>query len=74
MVRRPCSIGLVGKLTLVGHSSQRIEVDVDYSDHVTLAVDTRIVVNFPKPRFAILPVSLGLTLNTFHATVGSHES
>ena len=48
---------------------QRIEVDVDYTDHVSLAVDTKIIVNFPKPNFAILPISLGLTLVRFSGTV-----
>ena len=51
---------------------QRIEIDVDYSDHVTLAIDTRVVVNVPRPRFAVLPVSLGFTLVKFSATVRPH--
>ncbi|KAG0150181.1 hypothetical protein CROQUDRAFT_88213 [Cronartium quercuum f. sp. fusiforme G11] len=47
----------------------RIEVDVDYADHVTLAIETKVVINFPTSRFAVLPVSLGLTLNQISATI-----
>lgn len=53
--------------TLLDH--QRIEVDVDYSDHVALSLDTKVVINFPTPRFAVLPISLGITLARFQATV-----
>ncbi|EGG00389.1 uncharacterized protein MELLADRAFT_111891 [Melampsora larici-populina 98AG31] len=47
----------------------RIEVDVDYSDHVTLSIETKVVINFPTSRFAVLPVCLGITLNQLSATV-----
>lgn len=47
----------------------RIEVDVDYSDHVTLSIETKVVINFPTARFAVLPVCLGITLNQLSATV-----
>ncbi|PLW28133.1 hypothetical protein PCANC_23258 [Puccinia coronata f. sp. avenae] len=47
----------------------RIEVDIDYSDRVTLAIETKVVVNFPTARFAVLPISLGLTLNQLSATI-----
>jgi len=47
----------------------RIEIDIDYSDRVTLAIDTKVVVNFPTARFAVLPISLGLTLNQLSATI-----
>lgn len=50
-------------------AAQRVEFELDYSDNVRLAVDTRILVNFPRPRFAVLPVSLGLTLVKLHARV-----
>lgn len=48
-------------------------MDVDYSDHVTLAIETKVVINFPTSRFAVLPVSLGLTLNQLSATVSRLE-
>lgn len=47
----------------------RIEIDVDYSDQITLAIDTKLLINFPKPRFAVLPVSLSLTIVRFSGTV-----
>lgn len=47
----------------------RIEIDVDYSDQITLAIDTKLLINFPKPRFAVLPVSLGLTIVRFSGTL-----
>ncbi|GAA5884520.1 hypothetical protein JCM16303_000009 [Sporobolomyces ruberrimus] len=47
----------------------RVEVDLDYSDKVSLSLSTRVVMNFPRPRFAVLPVSLSLTLQRFSGTV-----
>ncbi|GAA5923649.1 ERMES complex subunit MMM1 [Sporobolomyces koalae] len=47
----------------------RVELDLDYTDKVSLAVSTRVVMNFPRPRFAVLPVSLALTLQRFSGTV-----
>ncbi|BGP12237.1 hypothetical protein JCM10213_000069 [Rhodosporidiobolus nylandii] len=52
-----------------GGEGLRVELDLDYSDHVTLAVSTRVAVNFPRPRFAVLPVSLGVTLERFSGTL-----
>jgi hypothetical protein len=48
-------------------------VDIDYSDRVTLAIETKVVVNFPTARFAVLPISLGLTLNQLSATVSPNS-
>lgn len=47
----------------------RIEIDVDYSDQITLAIETKLLINFPKPRFAVLPVSLSLTIVRFSGTL-----
>lgn len=47
----------------------RIEVDVDYTDCMSLAIETKLLINFPRPRFAILPVSLGLTIERFSGTM-----
>lgn len=47
----------------------RIEVDVDYADHITMAIDTKLVINLPKPRFAVLPISLSLTITRFSGTL-----
>lgn len=48
---------------------QRIELDLDYTDHVSLSIATCLLVNFPRPRFAVLPISLGLTLERFSGTL-----
>ncbi|BGP36245.1 ERMES complex subunit mmm1 [Rhodotorula kratochvilovae] len=48
---------------------ERVELDLDYIDTVVLAVSTRVVLNFPRPRFAVLPVSLSLTLERFSGTL-----
>ncbi|GBB86791.1 hypothetical protein RclHR1_13200004 [Rhizophagus clarus] len=47
----------------------RVEVDCDYSDHITLGVDTQILLNWPKPKIAVLPVSLVLSVIKFSATI-----
>lgn len=49
--------------------SQRVELDLDYTDKVSLSLSTRVVMNFPRPRFAVLPVSLSLTLQRFSGTL-----
>lgn len=48
---------------------QRAEVDVDYNDPIHIAVATNLVINFPKPRFAVLPVNLGVEILSFAGTV-----
>ncbi|GJN92055.1 hypothetical protein Rhopal_005083-T1 [Rhodotorula paludigena] len=53
----------------MGGESVRVELDLDYSDQVLLAVSTRVVLNFPRPRFAVLPVSLSVTLERFSGTL-----
>ncbi|KAM0793751.1 hypothetical protein ACM66B_001170 [Microbotryomycetes sp. NB124-2] len=49
--------------------SVRVEIDVEFTDHVSLSVSTCVLANFPRPRFAVLPVSLGLTLERFSGTL-----
>lgn len=49
--------------------TQRVELDVDYIDTVVLSVSTRVVLNLPRPRFAVLPISLSLTLERFSGTL-----
>lgn len=48
---------------------QRVEVDLDYTDNVSLDISTCLLVNFPRPRFAVLPIRLGLTLERFSGTL-----
>ncbi|PWN89693.1 hypothetical protein FA10DRAFT_268219 [Acaromyces ingoldii] len=47
----------------------RVEVDVDYSDLVSLSIDTKVLINVPRPRFAVLPLSLGLVVERFSGTL-----
>lgn len=44
-------------------------LDVDLSDHITLGIDTQLVINFPRPSFAILPVSLIVSIVNFSGTL-----
>jgi hypothetical protein len=54
---------------------QRAEIDLDYSDCLTLVISTSLIINFPRPRFAVLPISLGVTLSGLSGTVrdGHHS-
>ncbi|SCV68648.1 BQ2448_769 [Microbotryum intermedium] len=47
----------------------RVEFDVDYLDQVSLSISTSVLFNFPRPSFAVLPVSLGITLERFSGTL-----
>ncbi|EXX57320.1 hypothetical protein RhiirA5_298627 [Rhizophagus irregularis] len=47
----------------------RVEVDCDYSDHITLGIDTQILLNWPKPKIAVLPISLVISVIKFSATI-----
>ncbi|SCZ90711.1 BZ3500_MvSof-1268-A1-R1_Chr1-3g02174 [Microbotryum saponariae] len=47
----------------------RVEFDIDYVDQVSLSISTSVLFNFPRPSFAVLPVSLGLTLERFSGTL-----
>jgi hypothetical protein len=42
---------------------------VDYLDSVSLSLSTAVLINFPRPRFAVLPVSLGVELVSLGGTV-----
>jgi hypothetical protein len=44
-------------------------VDLDYNDSIHLSIATNVVVNFPQPRFAVLPVNLGVEVLGFGGTV-----
>ncbi len=57
--------------SLSSHSPQpqRLEVDIDYSDSLHLSLATSLLVNFPLPKFAVLPVALGVELVGVGGTV-----
>lgn len=46
-------------------------MDLDYNDSIHLSIATNIVVNFPQPRFAVLPVNLGVEVLGFGGTVST---
>ncbi|KAI9632331.1 uncharacterized protein MKK02DRAFT_40635 [Dioszegia hungarica] len=52
-----------------GQGHLRAEIDMDYSDAVSLSLSTAVLVNFPRPRFAVLPVSLGVELAAIGGTL-----
>ncbi|CAI2164608.1 11786_t:CDS:2 [Funneliformis geosporum] len=47
----------------------RVEVDCDYCDQITLGIDTQILINWPKPKIAVLPISLVLSVIKFSSTI-----
>jgi maintenance of morphology protein 1 len=44
-------------------------MDVDLTDVITLGIDTTIHLHYPKPSFAVLPVSLSVSLINFSASL-----
>ncbi|KAK8861316.1 hypothetical protein IAR55_002135 [Kwoniella newhampshirensis] len=52
-----------------GRGRIRAEIDVDYLDSISLSLSTAVLVNFPRPRFAVLPVSLGVELVSIGGTM-----
>lgn len=50
---------------------QRAEIDFEYNDQVTLGIETQLILNWPRQAFAVLPVSLVLSVVRFSGTVSS---
>lgn len=44
-------------------------MDVDLSDMITLAIETKLVLNFPQARTAVLPVALSVSVVRFSGTL-----
>lgn len=44
-------------------------MDVDLSDFITLALETKLLLNYPKPLSAILPVALAVSVVRFSGTL-----
>ncbi|ORY50882.1 hypothetical protein BCR33DRAFT_694617 [Rhizoclosmatium globosum] len=52
------------------HSSNlRAEIGFEFNDQITIGIDTQVVINWPKPAIASLPVSLALSVVKFGGTV-----
>ena len=49
--------------------SLQARMDVDLSDVITLGVETKLVLNYPKPLVAVLPVALAVSVVRFSGTV-----
>ncbi len=54
-----------------GGESRRLQarMDVDLSDFITLAIETKLLLNYPKPLTAILPVALSVSVVRFSGTL-----
>ncbi|CAG8673599.1 10168_t:CDS:2, partial [Paraglomus occultum] len=57
----------------------RVEVDCVFTDQITLGIDTHIFINWPKPKIAVLPISMVVSVVKFSATmtleiVNTHQS
>lgn len=53
-----------------GHPGGRLQarMDVDLSDFITLGIETTLVLNYPRPRIAVLPVALNVAVVRFSGT------
>lgn len=56
---------------LTGHRGERLQarMDVDLSDMLTLGIETKLVLNYPKPFVAVLPVALAVSVVRFSGTL-----
>lgn len=46
---------------------------VDLSDVITLGIETKLLLNYPKPLVAVLPVALAVSIVRFSGTVRTHK-
>ena len=54
-----------------GPEGRRLQarMDVDLSDFITLGIDTKIMLNYPRPLTAVLPVALAVSVVRFSGTL-----
>ncbi|POS84297.1 hypothetical protein EPUL_004504 [Erysiphe pulchra] len=50
-------------------SRLQARMDVDLNDFITLAVETKLLLNYPKPLVAVLPVALAVSIVRFSGTL-----
>jgi maintenance of mitochondrial morphology protein 1 len=56
----------------VGESTRLLaRLDVDLSDAITLGIETKLLLNYPLPVVAVLPVALAVSVEKFSGTVRS---
>lgn len=51
------------------HSRLQARMDVDLNDFITLALETKLLLNYPKPLVAVLPVALAVSVVRFSGTL-----
>ena len=58
-----------------GTDGQKLQarMDVDLSDVITLGIETKLLLNYPKPLVAVLPVALAVSVVRFSGTVRTHK-
>lgn len=65
------SLGTAGRVGEGGREHGRLQarMDVDLSDFITLALETKLLLNYPKPLVAVLPVALAVSVVRFSGTL-----
>ncbi|KAF1346560.1 hypothetical protein BDV97DRAFT_357325 [Delphinella strobiligena] len=58
-----------GERVASGESRLQARMDVDLSDVVTLGIETKLLLNYPKPFSAVLPVALTVSVVRFSGTL-----
>ena len=54
------------------NSRLKAEMDVELHDQIALGVETKVILNYPRKQFAILPLSLNVSIVHFSATVSTN--
>ncbi|CAI4991327.1 CPS_HP_G0107460.mRNA.1.CDS.1 [Saccharomyces cerevisiae] len=50
-----------------GNKNLEAKIDIDLNDHLTLGVETKLLLNYPKPGIAALPINLVVSIVRFQA-------
>lgn len=68
---RVIPVGSDGESEIGGATGARLQarMDVDLSDTITLAIETKLILNYPKPLVAVLPIALGVSVVRFSGTL-----
>ncbi|OLL22273.1 Maintenance of mitochondrial morphology protein 1 [Neolecta irregularis DAH-3] len=48
---------------------QRAQMDIELSDQITLGIETKLLLNYPRLEFAVLPVALEISILKFRGTL-----
>ncbi|KAF2158223.1 hypothetical protein K461DRAFT_251519 [Myriangium duriaei CBS 260.36] len=69
VVKPTSATGRKGFANALRDSRLEARMDVDLSDVVTLGIETKLVLNYPKPFVAVLPVALSVSVVRFSGTL-----